>query len=275
MCAFQDFLCFSNCSGILPREGLFEFPICSDDGFFMVTDDVIMEKSDSKVVSHSANKQQLPSCSDDGFFFPTNDVVIENNDFKKLSRQGNEPQLLSCSDDGLFLPTNDVVIENSDFKKLSHNANERQRRKKLNELYATLRSLLPHANTKKKLGVPAVVSGVLKYIPRLQNQIVNLARKRDQLLTARKFSEPAASSLNFDQRLEGMGNLFDVGVNINPVTKMEVVVTIQSPPFLFSNLLVLFNRENLDVLYASTFVSDHMVWHTIQLKVTYTSCNLI
>ncbi|KAH9323760.1 hypothetical protein KI387_018399, partial [Taxus chinensis] len=47
---------------------------------------------------------------------------------------------------------------------------------------------------------------------------------------------------------------------------MEVVVTIQSPLVLFSNLLVLFNRDNLDVLYASTFVSDHMVWYTIQLK---------
>ncbi|XP_062208108.1 protein IRON-RELATED TRANSCRIPTION FACTOR 2-like [Phragmites australis] len=69
-------------------------------------------------------------------------------------------------------------------RKVSHNAYERDRRKQLNELYSSLRSLLPDADHTKKLSIPTTVSRVLKYIPELQKQVDNLERKREELTNA-------------------------------------------------------------------------------------------
>uniref|UniRef100_A0A0E0JTQ0 Protein IRON-RELATED TRANSCRIPTION FACTOR 2 n=1 Tax=Oryza punctata TaxID=4537 RepID=A0A0E0JTQ0_ORYPU len=68
-------------------------------------------------------------------------------------------------------------------RKLSHNAYERDRRKQLNELYSSLRALLPDADHTKKLSIPTTVSRVLKYIPELQKQVENLERKKKELTT--------------------------------------------------------------------------------------------
>ncbi|GLJ12387.1 hypothetical protein SUGI_0189910 [Cryptomeria japonica] len=171
--------------------------------------------------------------------------------------------------------------ERRDFKKVCHNANERQRRKKLNALYATLRSLLPRSNKKKNLSIPAVVCGVLEYIPWLQKRIEILALKRDELLAIRKISHRSNDGLrneaNFEQHLEqNYGVLFDVRVNMSAMAKAEdVVITVESPPFLFSDLLVLFMQDNLDLLNASMFVSNGIVLHTIHLKVMKSSSLLL
>ncbi|CAD6228127.1 unnamed protein product [Miscanthus lutarioriparius] len=69
-------------------------------------------------------------------------------------------------------------------RKLSHNAYERDRRKQLNELYSSLRSLLPDADHTKKLSIPTTVSRVLKYIPELQKQVDNLERRKKELTNA-------------------------------------------------------------------------------------------
>ncbi|KAL5219799.1 hypothetical protein ABZP36_024512 [Zizania latifolia] len=66
-------------------------------------------------------------------------------------------------------------------RKLNHNAYERDRRKQLNELYSSLRTLLPDADHTKKLSIPTMVSRVLKYIPELQKQVENLERKKKEL----------------------------------------------------------------------------------------------
>ncbi|KAG2594240.1 protein IRON-RELATED TRANSCRIPTION FACTOR 2-like isoform X1 [Panicum virgatum] len=69
-------------------------------------------------------------------------------------------------------------------RKHSHNAYERDRRKQLNELYSSLRSLLPDADHTKKLSIPTTVSRVLKYIPELQKQVDNLERRKKELTNA-------------------------------------------------------------------------------------------
>ncbi|KAK7244462.1 hypothetical protein RIF29_39284 [Crotalaria pallida] len=67
-------------------------------------------------------------------------------------------------------------------KKLSHNASERDRRKKINALYSSLRSLLPVADQMKKMSIPGTISRVLKYIPELQQQVEELIKKKEELL---------------------------------------------------------------------------------------------
>ncbi|KAI3667259.1 hypothetical protein L6452_42309 [Arctium lappa] len=69
-------------------------------------------------------------------------------------------------------------------KKLNHNASERDRRKRVNDLYAFLRSLLPMStDQKKKVSIPGTVSRALKYIPELQKEVERLIRKKEQLLS--------------------------------------------------------------------------------------------
>ncbi|KAI4381545.1 hypothetical protein MLD38_007610 [Melastoma candidum] len=68
-------------------------------------------------------------------------------------------------------------------KEVNHNATERNRRRKINSLYSSLRSLLPQPDQAKKLSIPATISGVLKYIPELQAQIQQLTREKERLLS--------------------------------------------------------------------------------------------
>ncbi|WOH06366.1 hypothetical protein DCAR_0625792 [Daucus carota subsp. sativus] len=84
-----------------------------------------------------------------------------------------QPQV-GLGDSSAFEPT--AVV-----KKINHNANERDRRKKMNSLYSSLRSLLPAFHQTKKLSIPNTVSRVLKYIPELQNEIERLVRKKEAL----------------------------------------------------------------------------------------------
>ncbi|KAI3525989.1 hypothetical protein L1887_05128 [Cichorium endivia] len=82
-------------------------------------------------------------------------------------------------------------------KKLNHNASERHRRKKVNDLYAFLRSLLPmSSDQKKKVSIPGTVSCALKYIPELQKEVEVLIRKKE------KISSYSSSKTNLRQ--EGM-----------------------------------------------------------------------
>lgn len=56
-----------------------------------------------------------------------------------------EPDRSTQSQTNSLSPTN-VPNDLATVKKLNHNANERDRRKKINNLYASLRSLLPHVD---------------------------------------------------------------------------------------------------------------------------------
>ncbi|XP_056864684.1 transcription factor ORG3-like [Raphanus sativus] len=67
-------------------------------------------------------------------------------------------------------------------KKLNHNASERDRRKKINSLFSSLRSCLPASDQSKKLSIPQTVSRSLKYIPELQGEVKKLIKKKEELL---------------------------------------------------------------------------------------------
>ncbi|XP_021753792.1 transcription factor ORG2-like [Chenopodium quinoa] len=67
-------------------------------------------------------------------------------------------------------------------KKLNHNASERVRRKKISNLYSSLRALLPSSDSKKRLSIPGTVIRVVEYIPELQKEVENLISKKEELL---------------------------------------------------------------------------------------------
>ncbi|KAG2325610.1 hypothetical protein Bca52824_008338 [Brassica carinata] len=67
-------------------------------------------------------------------------------------------------------------------KKLNRNASERDRRKKINSLFSSLRSCLPASDQSKKLSIPQTVWRSLKYIPELQEEVKKLIQKKEELL---------------------------------------------------------------------------------------------
>ncbi|XP_021744568.1 transcription factor ORG2-like [Chenopodium quinoa] len=64
-------------------------------------------------------------------------------------------------------------------KKLNHNASERDRRKKINNMYSSLRASLPGIDQRKKLSIPSTIARALEYIPQLQKQIEDLIHKKE------------------------------------------------------------------------------------------------
>ncbi|CAF2059061.1 transcription factor ORG3-like [Brassica napus] len=84
---------------------------------------------------------------------------------------------VSVSSEVNGIDNNSVMI-----KKLCHNANERNRRKKINSLFSTLRSCLPASDQLKKLSIPQTVLRTVKYIPELQEQVKKLTQKKEDLM---------------------------------------------------------------------------------------------
>ncbi|XP_059428499.1 transcription factor ORG2-like [Corylus avellana] len=156
-------------------------------------------------------------------------------------------------------------------KKIFHNASERDRRKKMNGLYSTLRSLLPGADEMKKPSIPTTVSRVVKYIPELQEQVMGLIQKKEDLLSRicgegdletrqeKKPKSKAWSSLSTvtATQLDGGG---------------EVVIQISTYAVhknaLLSEILVCLEDDGLVLLNASSFESiEGRVFFNLHLQV--------
>ncbi|OMP07153.1 hypothetical protein COLO4_07587 [Corchorus olitorius] len=116
-------------------------------------------------------------------------------------------------------------------KKLNHNASERDRRKKVNNLYSSLRSLLPAAaQMKKKLSFPATVSQALKYIPELQKEVERLVEKKEKLLQS--ISQKGAAGLELEEKQRKNRNgtsLLGGAVSIKGLSESEVAIHISMP----------------------------------------------
>ncbi|XP_019162255.1 PREDICTED: transcription factor bHLH101-like isoform X2 [Ipomoea nil] len=100
-----------------------------------------------------------------------------------------------------------------EIKKLSHNASERDRRKRINALYSSLRSLLPDSDQARKLSIPATVSRVVKYIPELQKQVERLQQKKEELGSRICRQESSLAEFNMRTRIGSQRPIPAVSVN--------------------------------------------------------------
>ncbi|CBI30114.3 hypothetical protein VitviT2T_012724 [Vitis vinifera] len=153
-------------------------------------------------------------------------------------------------------------------KKLNHNASERDRRKKINSLYSSLRSLLPAADQAKKLSIPSTVSRVLKYIPELQKQVERLIQKKEELLS--KISRQGDIIHQEKQRKATLASSLSA-VSANRLSDREIVVQIstfkvhESP---LSEVLLNLEEDGLLVINASSFESfGGRVFYNLHLQV--------
>lgn len=184
------------------------------------------------------------------------------------------------------IPEEYSVPINSSKRKAFHNARERHRRKTLKVLYSQLRSLLPNLNPKRKLSIPNTVCRVLKYIPELRNEIEKTSRERDELLAAakRSISESSPVTSKFASKTEAEG-LIDFMQSPPPPANLaspdHPTVTVNTElgnsqmiiaiykcrlGFLFSRVLKLLEKEGLNVLNASTYLSQDKVCHDLHLE---------
>eukprot|EP01018_Ginkgo_biloba_P037675 Gb_33765 [translate_table: standard] len=170
-----------------------------------------------------------------------------------------------------------LVAKDVSMKKLCHNANERHRRKKLNSLYSKMQSLLPDPNRKRKLSIPSTVCRVLKYIPELRNQIEQLTKQRDELVAIKRISEDslltsaessAADNPKFSIPSDCLQSHEFPTVTVHSMLGLELLITIYTykAGLLFSTLLLLLEEEGLNVMNASTFVSEGNVCYNLHLQ---------
>ncbi|GMI81592.1 basic helix-loop-helix 38, OBP3-RESPONSIVE GENE 3 [Hibiscus trionum] len=170
-------------------------------------------------------------------------------------------------------------------KKLNHNASERDRRKKVNSMYSSLRSLLPVADQTKKLSFPATVSHALKYIPELQEQVERLVRKKQELML--RLSEQGRVKRREEQqrnksRPKGRCLNASVSVSTNRVSESEVSVQISTRKIddrihlSLSEILHFLGQRGFLVLNAASSESfGGMVFYSIHLQMELeTACKV-
>ncbi|KAJ4978646.1 hypothetical protein NE237_009426 [Protea cynaroides] len=183
------------------------------------------------------------------------------------------PSLLQQQIDYHDGPTSAVTVHPEAFKKLNHNASERDRRKRLNDLYSTLRSLLPEGDPTKKLSIPNTVSCALKYIPELQKHVKKLTQRKEDILSSiykRGDSKQGKSGGGGS----GSGRDSLPSVSTSQVDDREVVIQIcasKAKNIPLSEILQDLEEMGLQVLNASVIISTgEKVFYNLHLQVKET-----
>ncbi|KAK4485519.1 hypothetical protein RD792_008161 [Penstemon davidsonii] len=158
-------------------------------------------------------------------------------------------------------------------KKLNHNASERDRRKRINTLYFTLRSLLPQEDQSGKLSIPATVSKVLKYIPEQQKEIDRLNLKKERLIMSKISSqeETLTTNLRKKRRIEPNQSTLSA-LSVTQISDEEIIIQSSISKVekanSFSEALLSLEQERLFVKSASCFDScEGRVFYNLHLQV--------
>ncbi|KAL7154798.1 hypothetical protein ABFS83_03G027200 [Erythranthe nasuta] len=165
--------------------------------------------------------------------------------------------------------------ETKTVKKLNHNASERDRRKKINNLYSSLRSLLPNEDQSRKLSIPATVSRVVKYIPEIQKEVEKLIHKKEMLTT--KMTSSSSSSYSFGLKKnhikQNRSNYTNSAVTTTPIGEREIVIQMSTKAdykkrdLLISEAVMSLEEEGFLVTNAISFESsDARIFYTLHIQ---------
>ncbi|KAL5546584.1 hypothetical protein UlMin_006271 [Ulmus minor] len=155
-------------------------------------------------------------------------------------------------------------------KKLNHNASERDRRKKINHLYSSLRELLPQTDKTKKLSIPATVTRILKYIPELQHQVEGMVRKKEELLS-KITSKRQGNLVHQENQIKNTALSALSSVSACQLNDKEVSIQISTykrENNTLSEILHNLEEDGVLLLNASSFESfgDQRVFHNLHLE---------
>ncbi|CAM0885073.1 unnamed protein product [Alopecurus aequalis] len=147
-------------------------------------------------------------------------------------------------------------------RKVNHNAYERDRRKQLNGLYSSLRSLLPDTDHTKKLSIPITVTRVLKYIPELQKEVDTLEKKKEELTRAnckpgavnmRENTVPIVSATCLDDK--------DIMVQVSLLSNMAGALPM-------SKCIKVLENEGLRLVSSSTSAFQNRTFYSLHVQRT-------
>ncbi|XP_042514385.1 transcription factor ORG2-like [Macadamia integrifolia] len=176
-------------------------------------------------------------------------------------------------------PSSAITSDPSLIKKLNHNASERDRRKKLNTHYASLRSILPGADEMRKLSIPTTISRVLKYIPELQNQVENLKQRKQEILST---IHKKGDRTHIDNQSNGIVRRSLPIVSVSQIEEREVMIQICSCKTMrssVSEILVNLEEEGLEVFDLSASASSgEVVFYNLHLQIRekqWLNCELL
>ncbi|KAL7097762.1 hypothetical protein ACP275_10G163000 [Erythranthe tilingii] len=159
--------------------------------------------------------------------------------------------------------------ENKTVKKLNHNASERDRRKKINNLYSSLRSLLPNEDQSRKLSIPATVSRVVKYIPEIQKEVERLTHKKEMLTS--KITSSASSSIGLKKQNRS-NNINSSAVTATQIGEREIVFQISKADYqkrvlLISEAVTTFEEQGFLLTNATSFQSfDGRIFFNLHIQ---------
>ncbi|KAK4412867.1 Transcription factor ORG2 [Sesamum alatum] len=155
-------------------------------------------------------------------------------------------------------------------KKLNHNASERDRRKKMNSLYTSLRLLLPAEDHSRKLSIPATVSRVVKYIPELQREVERLSEKKEKLMSKISSRQENYTSVAFKNQTSRKPT--QTSVSATRISDREIIVQTsvsksEKGSSLFCEAVMRLEEEGFLVLNASSFESfDGRLFYNLHLQ---------
>ncbi|KAI4386563.1 hypothetical protein MLD38_004486 [Melastoma candidum] len=157
-------------------------------------------------------------------------------------------------------------------KKVNHNATERDRRKKINSLYSSLRSLLPQPNQAKKLSIPSTIYRVFEYIPDLQVQIRQLTQEKERFLSC-TCDELQCVGDDTEQQRDGQREFAGPKVvSTSRLGENEALVQIcQGSCSVYgpSRMLLEMDMNGLSLMNASSFKSSGgKIFHDLHLRTT-------
>uniref|UniRef100_A0ACD5WJH5 Uncharacterized protein n=1 Tax=Avena sativa TaxID=4498 RepID=A0ACD5WJH5_AVESA len=147
-------------------------------------------------------------------------------------------------------------------RKISHNAYERDRRKELNGLYSSLRSVLPDTDHTKKMSIPTTVTKALKYIPELQKEVGTLEKKKEELTRASckpgvvsmaEHTAPIVSATCVDER--------DIMVQVSLLSNMAGALPM-------SKCIKVLEKEGLRLVSSSTSAFQNRTFYSLHLQRT-------
>ncbi|XP_049400081.1 uncharacterized protein LOC125864211 [Solanum stenotomum] len=155
-------------------------------------------------------------------------------------------------------------------KKLNHNASERDRRKKINGLYSSLRSLLPPSDHTKKLSIPSTISRILKYIPELQSEVERLVQKKEKLSTT-IFNRQNLGDFTKQKRIKGGIENSSFVISASELGDKEIVIQISTLKInkgSISEAISQLEDEGLVLLNATSFETfEDRVFYTLHFQV--------
>ncbi|GFP80820.1 transcription factor org2 [Phtheirospermum japonicum] len=198
------------------------------------------------------------------------DNKTEISDSIALQHTKNKDAFAASFNDGLVV----YGDEGKMMKKLNHNASERDRRKKINTLYSTLRSLLPPEDHSRKLSIPTTVSRVLNYIPELQKEVERLSKKRERLTSSKakiEEEEAAAAAAAFSNKKKRMKSNERVSViSATPISDREIVFHIsmsKTEKLSISEAVMRLENEGFIAINAASFQSfDGRLFYNLHLQ---------